>query len=107
MQTALTAYYEDIKGVQGASGCPKPKVVKRNFEDQEDAGLAQKAAPARAADTDANDAEDNATPVTPPDGGAAAAAEEARAPSRALPGSLAGGGQRLLLPAASLASHEP
>jgi hypothetical protein len=77
LQATLRAYYEDIKGAQGASGCPKPKVVKRKFEDQEDAGLAQKAAPARAADTDANDTEDNATPVTPPDGGPGAAAEEA------------------------------
>ncbi len=77
LQTALTAYYEDIKGVQGASGCPKPKVVKHKFEDQEDAGLAQDAAPARApaADADASDAD--ATPVTLPDGGPAAAAEEA------------------------------
>jgi hypothetical protein len=23
-QEVLTAYYEDIKGIQGASGCPKP-----------------------------------------------------------------------------------
>ncbi len=79
LQTALTAYYEDMKGVQGASGCPKPKVVKRKFEDQEDAGLAQDAAPAPApaADADASDAD--ATPVTPPDGGPAAAAEEPHA----------------------------
>ncbi len=73
MQTALTAYHEDIKGVQGASGCPKPKVVKHKFEDQEHAGLAQDAAPA--ADDDTSDAD--ATPVTPQDGGPAAAAEEA------------------------------
>ncbi len=72
MQTALTAYYEDIKGVQGASGCPKPKVVKRKFEDQEDARLVQDSAPA--ADADASDA--SAASVTPPDGGPAAAAEE-------------------------------
>jgi hypothetical protein len=25
LQAALTAYYEDIKGVQGASGCPSPR----------------------------------------------------------------------------------
>jgi hypothetical protein len=77
LQTTLTAYYEDIKGVQGSSGCPKSKVVKRMFEDQEDAGLAQKAAPARAADADASDADADAAPVTLPDGGPAAAAEEA------------------------------
>jgi hypothetical protein len=35
LQAVLTAYYEDIKGVQGASGCPKPKfvTVKCRFED--------------------------------------------------------------------------
>ena len=98
LQTTLTAYYEDIKGVQGASGCPKPKVVKRKFEDQEDAELAQKAAPARAADTDANDAENNATPVTPPDGGPAAAAEEA---PRAVPSPAGVPGRR---PAAAAAA---
>ncbi len=33
------AYYEDIKGIQGARGCPKTKIVKRRFEDvDEDAG---------------------------------------------------------------------
>jgi hypothetical protein len=37
LQAALTTYYEDIKGVLGASGCPKTKIVKRRFEDQEDA----------------------------------------------------------------------
>ncbi len=36
VQTVLTAYYEDIKGVQGASCCPKTKVVKHKLEDQED-----------------------------------------------------------------------
>jgi hypothetical protein len=36
LQAVLTTYYEDIKGVQGASGCSKTKVVKRRFEDQED-----------------------------------------------------------------------
>jgi hypothetical protein len=38
LQAVLTAFYEDIKGVQGASCCPKTKMVKRQFEDQEDAG---------------------------------------------------------------------
>ncbi len=36
LQTILTTYYEDIKGVQGASGCSRTKVVKCRFEDQED-----------------------------------------------------------------------
>ncbi len=31
-----TTYYEDIKGVQGGSGCHKTRIVKRRFEDQED-----------------------------------------------------------------------
>ena len=34
--TWLTTYYEDIKGIQGASGCHKSKVVKSRFEDQDD-----------------------------------------------------------------------
>ena len=33
LQAVLTAFYEDIKGVQGASGCPngypKTKILKR------------------------------------------------------------------------------
>ena len=37
LQAVLTAFYEDIKGVQGASGCPKIKVIKRRFADQEEA----------------------------------------------------------------------
>ncbi len=56
---------------------PQPKVIKRKFEDQEDAGLALDAAPARAADADADASDADATPVTPLDGGPAAAAEEA------------------------------
>ena len=36
LQAVLTTYDEDIKGVQGARGCHKLKVVKRRFEDQED-----------------------------------------------------------------------
>ena len=38
LQTVLTAYYEDIKGVVSASGSAKTKVVKRKFEDQKDTG---------------------------------------------------------------------
>jgi hypothetical protein len=34
LQALLTAVYEDIKGVQGASGYPKIKIIKRLFEDQ-------------------------------------------------------------------------
>ena len=37
LQAVLTAFYEDIKGVQGASGCPKIKVIKRRFADQDEA----------------------------------------------------------------------
>ena len=58
MQNVLTAYYEDIKGVVSASCCNKSKVVnqvKCKFEDQDDTGLAPDA---------------DATPATPPDGGA-------------------------------------
>ncbi len=36
LQAVLTTYDEDIKGIQGASGCSKKKVVKRRFEDQDD-----------------------------------------------------------------------
>jgi hypothetical protein len=34
LQAVLTAYYEDSKGVQGAGGYTKTKIVKRRFEDQ-------------------------------------------------------------------------
>jgi hypothetical protein len=33
LQAGLTAYYEDIKGVQGPSSCPKTKIVKHQVED--------------------------------------------------------------------------
>ena len=36
LQAVLTTYYDDIKGVQGGSGCHKTRIVKRRFEDQED-----------------------------------------------------------------------
>jgi hypothetical protein len=36
LQAVLTIYYEDIKGVQGASGCHKTRIFKRLFKDQED-----------------------------------------------------------------------
>ncbi len=35
LQAVLTIYYEDIKGVQGASRCHKTRIVKPQFEDQE------------------------------------------------------------------------
>ncbi len=38
LQAVLTAYYYDIKGVQGASDCPKTKIVKLRFKDQENVG---------------------------------------------------------------------
>jgi hypothetical protein len=37
LPAVVTTYYVDINGVPGASGCPKTKLVKRRFEDQEDA----------------------------------------------------------------------
>ncbi len=54
LQTVLTAYHEDIMGVQGARGCFKVKVVKRKFEDQ--------------VDTDANAAAAADTAATPTTG---------------------------------------
>ncbi len=67
LQTILTAYYEDIKGVVSPSSCTKPKVVKHKFEDQDNAEAA-------AADADANATDANAaTPATQLDGGAEAA----------------------------------
>jgi hypothetical protein len=71
LQTVLITYYKDIKGVVSASGCTKPKVVKRKFVDQD----AANAAADIAADADAAAANVNAnaaTPATPPDGGAPA-----------------------------------
>jgi hypothetical protein len=60
LQTVLTAYYKDIKGVVSARGCTKPKVVKHKLEDQHEAY----------ANTDNANA-DAATPATSLDGGAA------------------------------------
>ncbi len=37
LQTVLTAYYEDIKGIQGTSGCSMPKFVKHQFKDPKNA----------------------------------------------------------------------
>ncbi len=33
LQAVLTTYDKDIKGVQGASGCHRTRIVKRQFED--------------------------------------------------------------------------
>ena len=62
LQTVLTTYYEDIKGAVSASGCTKPKVVERKFEDQDDAADAADAD----ADAAAAAAAANATATVPP-----------------------------------------
>ena len=73
LQTVLITYYEDIKGVVSASGCTKPKVVKRKFVDQDAANAAAAiAVDADAAAANANANANAATPATPPDGGAPA-----------------------------------
>ncbi len=72
-QTVLITYYEDIKGVVSASGCTKPKVVKRKFMDQDAANAAAAiTADADAANANANANANAADPATPPDGGAPA-----------------------------------
>lgn len=50
-QAVLTTYYEDIKQVQGASGCTKAKSMKRQFQDANEDGddASATAAPAAAA----------------------------------------------------------
>ncbi len=53
-----------------ASGCNKPKVVKRKFEAQDDTRLAPDADAAYASTPAAAATTDAATPATPPDGGA-------------------------------------
>jgi hypothetical protein len=83
VQTVLTAYYDDIKGVQGASGCPKTKVVKCKLEDQEDTRTTQDKDAAADATADA------ATSATPLHRGTASAASGLEAPQApALPVSL-------------------
>ncbi len=93
LQTVLTTYYEDIKGAVSASGCTKPKVVERRFEDQDDA--------ADAADGDADAAAAAAaaanatatTPATQLDGGAAPAPGGEEPPQAPSPGGKSGGGK--------------
>jgi hypothetical protein len=90
LQTVLTACYKDIMGmgVQGASGCPKAKVVKLKFKDQVDTNAAT------AADAAA------ATPATLPVGGVGAEAascwEDPPPPSggASKAGAARGGGRR-------------
>ena len=98
LQTVLTAYYEDIKGVVSASGCTKSKVVKRKFEDQDDADAdadADAAAAVAAAAAEAPPAEaPPATPATPPDGAAAGNAPGGEEPPAAPSQSGAGRGAR-------------
>jgi hypothetical protein len=99
LQTVLTAYYEDIKGVASASGSAKTKVVKRKFEDQDGTDLAPGAAGAAGVAGDAAADADTAaaaTPATPPDESAATApggAEPPLAPSPARGGGSKGRGQ--------------
>ncbi len=65
LQTDLTTYNEVIKGVVSASGCTKPKVVKRKFEDQDDASDAADADADADAAANAN-ADANAASQPPP-----------------------------------------
>jgi hypothetical protein len=90
-QAVLTTYYEDIKQVQGASGCTKAKSMKRRFQDANEDGddasataaQAAAAAPAaEAAEAVAAAVEDAA--ATPPDDEQSLTQEEAApaAPAR-------------------------
>ena len=87
LQTVLTAYYEDIKGIVSASGCTKSKVVKRKFEDEDnnaDADTADAAPDAAAAAPD---------PATPPDGAAASAPGGEEPPQAPSPAGKSGAGK--------------
>jgi len=90
-QAVLTTYYEDIKQVQGASGCTKAKSMKRRFQDANEDGddASATAAPAAAAAPAAEAAEAVAAAVedaaaTPPDDEQSLTQEEAApaAPAR-------------------------
>jgi len=83
-QAVLTTYYEDIKQVQGASGCTKAKSMKRRFQDANEDGddASATAAPAAAAAPAAEAAEAVAAAVedaaaTPPDDEQSLTQEEA------------------------------
>ena len=77
LQTVLTTYYEDIKGIVSASGCTKSKVIKRKFEDQDNIA----------------DAEAAPDPRTPPVGEAAPAPSGEEPPPASSPGGKSGGGK--------------
>jgi hypothetical protein len=80
LQTALTAYYEEIKGIVCASGCTKSKVVKRKFEDHDDIPAPDPPPPAAAAPAAALDAA--AAAASPTDGdGPSAGGEEPDPPA--------------------------
>ena len=75
----LTTYYEDIKEVQGASGCTKAKSVKRRFQDVDEAGddAAAAAAPAANASAASAPAAEAAEAAATPDADPALTQEEA------------------------------
>lgn len=90
-QAVLTTYYEDIKQVQGASGCTKAKSMKRRFQDANEDGddASATAAPAAAAAPAAEAAEAVAAAVedaaaTPPDDEQSLTQEEAAPAAPAL-----------------------
>ena len=64
-QAVLTTYYEDIKEVQGTSGCTKAKSVKCRFQDVDEAGDDAAAAAAPAADAAAASAPAAEAAATP------------------------------------------
>ena len=78
-----------------ASGCTKSKVVKRNFEDQDDTQLVPDADAADASAATADAADAAATPGTPPDVGAEPSLY--RSPALGPRTGAAGGGQEGLL----------
>ena len=96
-QAVLTTYYEDIKEVQGASGCTKAKSVKRRFQDVDEAGDDAAAAAAPAADASAASAPaaEAAEAAATPDADPALTQEEAppAAPARSPAGKPAGKGR--------------
>ena len=95
-QAVLTTYYEDIKEVQGTSGCTKAKSVKCRFQDVDEAGddAAAAAAPADASAASAPAAEAAEAAATP-DADPALTQEEAppAAPARSPAGKPAGKGR--------------
>ena len=91
LQAVLTTYYEDIKGILGASGCSKTKIVKRKFEDQAD----------NAGNEDA--AADHADVAAPPP----AASSPPQASAAAAPSAEGGGGDEGPAAAAAAAATPP